>query len=185
MNHTFTVPEIIAAVAATAALISLTIALYSARISRRSLRLNESESMARKGILKLYLINGFRFSTPSELHPHIIAFSLSVTNTAKEPNSIISIDLHVECVQSNGELVEYMLPHDETLAPLIKGRQLSPFSIPLALSPLGAESRWALFSDAKIIPPRIRRERYRVVVTDTRNEKSFADAIILGDASHE
>lgn len=182
MNHTFTVPEIIAVISVTVALFSLTIAFYSARISRRSLRLNERESLARKGMLQLYLINGFRFSTQSELHPHVIAFSLSVTNTAKEPNSIINIDLHVECVRSNGELVEYMLPHDESLAPLIKGRQLTPFSIPLALSPLGAESRWALFSDANVIPPRIRRDRYRVVVTDARHEKSFVEAIILGDA---
>jgi hypothetical protein len=180
-------PELIlACVSVTAAIFSACMAFRSSCIARRALRLNEANQAKQEAPLSVYLADSFRYRTKGhQQKQQILAFSISVTNRSTQPNSIVRIELHVDCVSDEGRKIEFVMTHNPLLASQIKQAQLTPFDCPSLFATKESRSRWALFSESGIVPPHVRRDAYRIVMTDTDGKTASVTSLIVGDLSDD
>lgn len=162
------------------------ISFWSARTSRRALRLAESQSLERTAGISLYLIEGFRYRIDDPRYSLSgVAFSLTATNTSSQPNSIVSLNLRLSCIQKDGRAVEYIIPHTPEWSDRIKGTSLSAFQCPVTLGPKAAISKWVLFADSKIVPTGAKRESYTVQAIDTQGRSVQISALIIPELANE
>jgi|GEM_PF-2220431 len=174
-----------AAIATIAAIVSALLAFWSTMIAKRALRLSERDTADRARQFSLYLIDGFRYKiNAAKEWKSILAFSLSVTNSATQPNSIVRIELHVECLREDGQNVVYTLSHNPKLSESIVGLDLTPFECPVPFGPKEGRSGWVLFSESPVVPPRIRRDRYVIVLTDATGSDVRTTCLIVGELKH-
>ena len=115
----------------------------------------------------------------------LLAFTISVTNTSTQPNSIALMELHVDSVLAEGRKVEYILPHASDLSERIHQADLTPFDCPCALGPKASKTGWALFSESDVIQPGARPDSYRIVVTDALGKTSEVSSLIVRDLPYE
>lgn len=176
-------PELtLACIAASAAIFSASMAFRSSCIAKRALRLGEANQAKQEAPLSLYLADGFRYRTKDRLQgQQILAFSLSVTNKSTQANSIVRLELHIDCVMADGRKVEFILPHTPLLASRINQAQLTPFDCPSLLAPKESRSRWALFPESGTVPPEARRDAYRIVMTDSDGKTASVTSLIVSD----
>src|SRR5882672_3549125 len=102
---------ILACVSASAAIFSASMAFRSSCIAKRALRLGEANQAKLEAPLSLYLADGFRYRMTDQLQQQILAFSISVTNRSTQANSIVRIELHLDCVLDDGRKIEFIMSH--------------------------------------------------------------------------
>lgn len=176
---------ILACVSAIAAISSALIAFRSSCIAKRVLRLSEASQMKLEAPLSLYLADGFRHRTGDPLQEQILAFSILVTNRSTQANSIVRIELHIDCVSDDGRKVEFIMSHTPLLANRINQAQLTPFDCPSLFAPKESRSRWALFPEQGIVPSQARRDAYRIVMTDSDGKTASVTSLIVSDLPND
>ncbi len=90
----------IAIAAFAASLGSLTLAFFSYLLSRKALRLSETEHLERSLGIKPYLIDCFTFSVKENIY---CAFAVSITNLSSSTKSFSNIELQVGYSFDDGE----------------------------------------------------------------------------------
>jgi len=177
---------ILACVSVTAAIFSASMAFRSSCIAKRALRLSEANQKRLEAPLSLYLADGFRYRTRDQSQSQqILAFSISVTNRSTQANSIVRIELHIDCVLDDGRKVEFIMSHTPLLASRINQAQLTPFDCPSLFVPKESRSRWALFSESGIVPLQARRDAYRIVMTDSDGKTASVTSLILSEMPND
>lgn len=170
-------------VSALAAVAAALFAYMSVPIARRALRISERQLLDVDAPFRIYLTEGFRFRSPkTKESTRILGFSILITNTSSEPNSIVRLELHVECLQDDGRISKYVLPHDGKLTKCIKAPAITPIECPKSFEPRQSESRWALFSETPLIPEDLRRDSYSITVVDARGRVTQTSAILVKDS---
>jgi hypothetical protein len=176
----------LACVSVAAAIFSASMAFRSSCIAKRALRLNEVNQAKQEAPFSLYLADGFRYRTKDQLQKQqILAFSILVTNRSTQPNSIVRIELHIDCVSDEGRKIEFVMTHNPLLASQINQAQLTPFDCPSLFATKESRSRWALFSESGIVPPQIRRDEYRIVMTDSDGRTASVTSLIVSDLPND
>jgi hypothetical protein len=180
-------PELIlACVSVTAAIFSASMAFRSSCIAKRALRLSEANQARLEAPLSLYLADGFRYRTTDQLQEQqILAFSISVTNRSTQANSIVRIELHLDCVLDDGRKIEFILSHTPSLASRINQAQLTPFDCPLLFTPKESKSRWVLFLESGTVPLEARRDAYRIVMTDSDGKTASVTSLIVSNLPND
>jgi hypothetical protein len=180
-------PELIlACVSVAAAIFSACMAFRSSCIAKRALRLNEANQAKQEAPLSLYLAEGFRYRVKDDLQKQqILAFSISVTNRSTQSNSIVRIELHIDCLADDGRKMEFVMTHNPLLAGQINHAQLTPFDCPSLFATKESRSRWALFSESGIVPPHVRRDEYRIVMTDSDGRTASVTSLIVSDLPND
>ena len=146
--------------------------------------MSEKEFADKAALFSLYLMDGFRSKAVANGQPiRILSFSISITNTASVSNSIMRVELHVECLGKEGKSVKYIIPHDSLLSKEIQGRDITPFECPKLFEPKESQSRWVLFAESPMIPDDVRRDSYSIVVTDALGATVQTNALIIKDLS--
>lgn len=177
-----TLEQKIAAVSALVSAFSAIIAVWSLMVAKRAMLISEKELKSKHEPFSLYLNDGFRFKDQVNYQDiQILLFSITVTNLALVPNGIIRIELHVDCVNEDGKLVKYVVPHNPSLTKTIPNREITPFQTPLHFNPKESQSRWVIFSETPLIPKSARRDSYSVVITDSGGNIVKIGAVIIRD----
>lgn len=173
---------ILVGTSAIAAVFSVFMAWRSNLIARQALKLARVNQAKQEAPLSLYLVNGFRYRIRKKgVNRRLLGFSLSLTNTSTQPNSAVRIELHVDCVTSEGWKITYVLPHDSSLAKQFIHADMTPFECPALLSPKESRSRWALFDESDVIPATARRDQHRIVVADVAQKTATVTSLIISE----
>lgn len=177
-----TLEQKMTAVSALAAVFSAAFALWSISVAKKALRISERDIADKQAPFSLYLMDGFRIRADTDGRPtRILSFSVAITNTATIPNSVLRIELHVDCLGDDGKSVKYILPHDFSLSKAIRDREITPFKCPTLFDSKESKSMWVIFAESPVIPDTVRRDTYSLVVTDARGASVTTSAVLIRD----
>ncbi len=187
MNNLEFKPEIIFILISTlATILSCLAAWRSISIAKRALQLAEITQIRNDAPLSLYLIDCFRIQPPNiNSGKCCFCFSLMITNKSVQPNSIVTIELQVDCIYSDGRKIKYSIPHSPLIANQINEIDISPFECPILINGKETLSKYALFPELGIIPSEVRCESYKVIVTDADGKNVTVSNLIMSDFSDE
>lgn len=167
--------ELLAAVASAAAAIAAALfAWRSARLASQALDIAKRDHQERHSGLSAYLIDGVAWDDD---RGRLVAFACSVSNTASAPLSIVSMELHLHVVASDGTATKLILAPQVAGAPAIW--DLKALVHPLNLDPRATSSGWLGYSIPDRVAESMSIDKYEIVFQCSTGERVTLEKHIL------
>lgn len=157
------------------------VAVVSAAISKRTLKIAEAEYGQKLLKAGLYLVDAVRFSLESQPY---CAFAITITNHSTSPLSFVTFDLEVEYLDENATIGKAFVAPVLHVMPL--GIAASYIKlIPTNLGPREAATGWLTYRLPTSTHRRYRLGSYKIVGKTSDGNQSDVSAHLLRDVTHE
>ncbi|MEL5450768.1 hypothetical protein PTR41_12930 [Serratia bockelmannii] len=170
--------DVISAGALFLAILAFPISIKSYLLSKKALLISEREHKERYMGITLYLIDVYKWKRNGETY---ISFALRFTNKATIPNSISSIELHLEYFDEQKSFGKIKIPTSNSVTPIDLREHSDLISNPLVMSEKSAKSGWSTFVIPKRLNDKFIIDIYRVVATTTDNKVTFIETHIVNE----
>jgi hypothetical protein len=169
----------ISIVSALAALLSAAFAYWSARTSKKMLRLAEGSEHRRQPRLVPHFGEGYCRVRP-DLKRRVYVFTILINNPTDSANSVTRIELQVGYTTDNHDYVTLKLPH-------VSGHQETMFGdqpllrLPLLIEAHGSVAGSVIFYLDDALVERTRIDNFKLLITDSHDETTRLEPVIIRD----
>jgi|LGOV01.1.fsa_nt_gb hypothetical protein len=174
----------VAVASSAAAWIAALFAYLSARISKRSIKLAESQEERRQPKLVPYLFEAYYKPVCTEEYT-IYAFSLSISNPSDIDNAIALLELQVNYKVSNATKMAVKVPHDAALSMSFCDSVKEHFSLPARIDAHQTIAGWVFFKVDDTLIKEFDIDSYTLNICDSHDAMSFLKPIIIREFADE
>lgn len=159
------------------AVISSAAAIISAFAAWKALRIVETDYRERHDDIKIYLIDGLSWNSPS--NEKYVLFALSFTNSANAPDSLVRIEVKVHVYDTAGNLSHVILGPTPELITEIVPWQLEPLKSSINLAPRNTVSGWVGFKLPMLFSENRSVDRYELIGITASGNKISVESYLL------
>lgn len=168
----------VAVASSAAACIAALFAYLSARTSKQSLKLAESQEEKRQPKLVPYLFEAYYKPASTEKYT-ICAFSISISNPSDIDNSIALLELQINYEVSSATKMAVKVPHDPALSMNFCDSIKEHFSLPARIDAHQTIAGWLFFKVDDTLIKEFDIDSYALNIWDSHDAMSFLKPIVI------
>ena len=173
---------LIASASAIAALLASLFAYKSYLVSKKTMKLQESEHKSKSSNLAVYLDQAYKTRDVKSGNT-IASFCLAYSNKSESIDSISQVYLETHYINDSGKSCSLIDNHrDEHIEKSISGK---PAKLPIALEPRTTKTNWFVFKVPELAVKSNRIEKYSITGMNGKGNKVSIDSYILQEIHHE
>lgn len=169
----------ISIVSALAALLSAGFAYWSARTSKRMLRLAEGSEQRRQPKLVPHFAEGYCKVLP-DLKKRAYVFAILINNPTDSANAVTRVELQVGYTTDSRDYMTLKLPHvNSEQQPAFPDHPL--LRLPVRIDAHGSIVGSVMFDLDDALVERTRIDDFKLLITDSHNETTLLEPVIIRD----